>query len=281
MKVTAETKNKLAAQKKFNLNDARELVAVLRGENGCPWDRAQTHKTLCKTAIEEAYELADAVEGGDKKKIVDELGDNLIQVLLHAQIGEDEGEFTMDDVCTNLCQKLISRHSFVFGEDKAATAADALGAWEKNKIKNQAFETDTAYLSSVPVGMSPLMRTVKICQRAGRAAFDFNNEKQVFDKVHEELSEVEEAAATAAKEPENAKARAHLEEEVGDLLFVCANLSRFLKIDAETALIATNKKFLRRFEYMEKALLEKEGLRIENASFELREKYWQEAKKFD
>ena len=227
--------------KQYTLDDLKDIIVTLRGENGCPWDKVQTHQSIKKDMIEECYEAIDALDSGDDHAFANELGDVLLQVVFHSRLAEERGAFNMDDVINEICTKLISRHTHVFGTDKAVTAEEALGNWEKNKKKEKNLDSYTAMLKDVPHYLPALMRSAKVQKKATSAGFDWDNIDGVYDKVNEEIAELKAAAKTGEG----------IEEEYGDLLFSVVNLGRHLKLTPEIALSNATEKFIRRFEKME------------------------------
>ena len=227
--------------KQYTLDDLKDIIVTLRGENGCPWDKVQTHQSIKKDMIEECYEAIDALDSGDDHAFANELGDVLLQVVFHSRLAEERGAFNMDDVINEICTKLISRHTHVFGTDKAVTAEEALGNWEKNKKKEKNLDSYTAMLKDVPHYLPALMRSAKVQKKAASAGFDWDNIDGVYDKVNEEIAELKAAAKTGEG----------IEEEYGDLLFSVVNLGRHLKLTPEIALSNATEKFIRRFEKME------------------------------
>ncbi|WP_347548141.1 nucleoside triphosphate pyrophosphohydrolase [Pseudalkalibacillus hwajinpoensis] len=245
----------------------RQVVATLRGPNGCPWDKKQTHTSLKKYLIEESYEVIEAIDEEDEEQLADELGDVLLQVMLHAQIGEDEGMFTVDDVIQNLNDKLIRRHPHVFGEEKVQTAEEVAVVW--NRVKEQEKESMPSQFDQITKGLPGLLRANEIQKSAAKVGFDWDEEEPIWGKIQEELSEFKEAIYEKAFDDQ--------EDELGDLLFAIVNLARFYKIDPEVAIHRTNHKFVARFQYIEKRVKEK-GLELENLSLEELDQYWNEAK---
>jgi nucleoside triphosphate diphosphatase len=267
----------------------RELLAImarLRGPDGCPWDREQTFASIAPYTIEESYEVADAVERNDMPHLKDELGDVLFQVVFHAQMAEEAGLFSFDDVVQAICDKLVRRHPNVFGERQSppVDVAGQTALWEDIKARERAahkaaqvvdgnasagssvLEAASA-LDGVPVALPALMRAYKLSKRAARVGFDFEEAAQTADKVAEELAEVR--AATAST---------HIFEEVGDLLFAAANLARKLDVDAEAALRAANQKFERRFRGMEQLAVQR-GEQFDALGLVAQEALWQEVKR--
>lgn len=219
------------------------IVAKLRSPEGCPWDRAQTHTSLKRFLLEEAYELLEAIDAGDPQAMKDELGDVLLQVLLHAQIAAENGQFSMDDVITNLSEKLVRRHPHVFGQVSAKTPEEVMVNWEAIKRREKAGSQRTLVLDGVPKELPALMRAEKIQKKAAKVGFDWDHTWEVVEKVKEEFKELEEAAAAGQQ--------AELEEELGDLLFAVVNLARFIKVDPEFALQKATAKFIERFHLLE------------------------------
>ncbi len=227
-------------KEQYTIDDLFEILTILRSENGCPWDKVQTHQSLKKNMIEECYEAVDALDNGNDKDFANELGDVLLQVAFHAQLAKERGAFDFDDVLNEICTKLIRRHTHVFGNEHAGDAAEALQNWEANKKKEKNLDSYTAALKEVPHYLPALMRAQKIQKKAAAPGFDWDNIDDVYAKVEEELEELRQADT-----PE------HIEEEFGDLLFSVVNLGRFLKLDCETALSNASNKFIGRFEKME------------------------------
>jgi ATP diphosphatase len=268
-----------------------ELLAImkrLRAADGCPWDRQQTFASIAPYTIEEAYEVADAIERGDVAHLKDELGDLLFQVVFHAQIAGEAGAFDFEAVASAICDKLVRRHPHVFaadatGEGDPITAAEQSVAWEESKARERDAVSGSA-LSGVPQSLPALMRAHKLSKRAARVGFDFEHASQTADKVAEELAEVREAAAAGVRAAAVAGAgpggapSQEIFEEIGDLLFAAANLARKLEVDAEAALRAANTKFERRFRAME-ALTEQRGERFASLNLAAQERLWLEVKR--
>ncbi len=247
-----------------------ELVKILdrlRAPDGCPWDREQTHESLKKYAIEESYELCDAVDSRDDNKIKEELGDVLLQVVFHAQIAKEEGRFEIGDAIDAVNQKMIARHPHVFGDDKADTAEEVLRRWEHAKLKEKA--EGTSILAGVPKSIPALLKAHMIQQRVARVGFDWEKTEDVLAKVDEELAEFNEAC--------RCKDSAAIEEELGDLLFAMVNVARWCDVDPENALARTVNKFVKRFHHIEKRVRES-GKTLEEASLQEMDGYWEEAK---
>jgi len=264
-----------------DLTRMRELLAImnrLRSADGCPWDRLQTFASIASYTIEEAYEVADAIERGDVADLKDELGDLLFQVVFHAQIAREAGAFDFEAVAAAICDKLVRRHPHVFaaaaGRSGPLSVVEQSVAWEESKARERGADSGGA-LRGVPQTLPALMRAHKLSKRAARVGFDFEHASQTADKVAEELAEVREAAAAGAAA---ACPSQEIFEEIGDLLFAAANLARKLEVDAEAALRAANTKFERRFRAME-ALAEERGQRFASLNLAAQERLWLEVKR--
>ena len=249
----------------------REIMARLRDpEGGCPWDLEQTFATIAPYTIEEAYEVADAIEREAWDELKGELGDLLFQAVFHARMAEEEGLFDLDDVANAMSDKMVARHPHVFGtESREKSAEQQTRDWEKVKAAERAARGAAGVLDDVALGLPALMRAEKLQKRAARVGFDWGETGAVLDKIVEEAREAAEAAETG--DPDG------IEDEIGDLLFVVVNLARHLKVDPEVALRRTNAKFTRRFRYIE-AALEKEGRSPQDATLEEMDALWEAAK---
>jgi ATP diphosphatase len=251
------------------------IMARLRGPGGCPWDSAQSFATIAPYTIEEAYEVASAIQDGDLRSLPGELGDLLFQVVFHARMAEEAGLFDFGDVVAAVTDKMIRRHPHVFGDAEAQTtfkqadAASQKDFWEKLKDGERAAKGHQSLLDDVASALPALMRAEKLQRRASSVGFDWNNADLVVDKIAEEAREVAEARTQAERE-----------EEVGDLLFVVANLARHLKVDPEAALRAANAKFTRRFKHIEREL-QRRGVAPGDASLQEMEELWQDAKRVE
>jgi MazG family protein len=260
------------------------LQARLRGPNGCPWDREQSHESLRKFLIEETYEVLDAMESGDPRKFRGELGDLLLQVVFHAILAEESGRFTISDVIESVHTKMVRRHPHVFGSTKAGTSAAVLKNWEQIKAGERAAEEKSSaeklaadsIVGGVPHSLPAVLEAYQLTRRASHVGFDWENLAGIFAKLDEEKREIESTLRSA----EGAKTKAPskpLEEEVGDLLFVGVNIARFLGVDPEIALKSANRKFKQRFQWMESAAA-REGSRFADLPRERMERLWNEAK---
>lgn len=251
-----------------DIADLLEIMRRLRGPGGCPWDREQSFATIAPYTVEEAYEVAASIEDGDYKALPDELGDLLFQVVFHARMAEEQGLFDFGDVVEAVTAKMLRRHPHVFGDAEAAT--DPHGqklAWEALKAEERRQKDQTSILDDVPLALPALLRAEKLQRRAATVGFDWDDAAKVVDKIAEEAREVVDAGLDPAKRT----------EEIGDLLFVVANLARHLKVDPEAALRSANAKFTRRFKFIEAALAVR-GRTATEASLDEMEAHWIEAK---
>lgn len=255
-------------EKNYSLEDLMEIVARLRGEGGCPWDREQTIDSLRPYVVEEAYEVADAAPAGGEH-LADELGDLLLQVVMMSQIGQEQDDFTIDDVLRLVCEKMIRRHPHVFGDVQAETAEDVLKNWDEIK-KQERGETKTSQLmQDVPQTLPALLHAEKVQKRAAKVGFDFASVQSMLKKVREELDELEEAVVSG-----NQKAIAM---EFGDVLFAAVNVGRACKINSEIALRDSSAKFIRRFRYIEDKA-QQTGRSLEDMTMAEMDGIWDEAK---
>ncbi|KAF0218088.1 MAG: tetrapyrrole methylase family protein / MazG family [Geobacteraceae bacterium] len=245
-----------------------EIMRRLRAPGGCPWDAEQSHESLKRYLIEEAYEVIEAIDRNDPDHLKEELGDLMLQPVFHAAIAEEKGEFTMDDVLEAINDKLVRRHPHVFGEQRVKTAAEQVENWERIK-KGEKGEGRESALSGVPPQLPALMKAQKISEKAARVGFDWSDVDQVFAKVLEELHEFEETMVDGDQE--------RMEAELGDLLFAIVNLGRFLRLNPEEALRKTIERFVRRFSHIEESLRAK-GVHMKEATLEEMEGLWKEAK---
>ena len=258
-----------------------ELVAVmarLRAPGGCPWDREQTYSSLSQYLLEEAYETFDAIheadETGNTANLREELGDLLLQVVFHATIGAERGDFTIDDVANGVTQKLVLRHPHVFGDAKLENAEDVLNNWDMLKANERAAsgkeeKIHESILDEVPVHFPALLEALKVTKKAAKVGFDWQDTGQIFEKIEEEITELHEAVDT--------KQSKDIGEEIGDLLFAVVNLARRLDIEPETALKTTNRKFRKRFRYIEDGL-KAAGKTIDDSDLEEMDQLWNQAK---
>ena len=248
-----------------NLEELIEVVAKLRAPDGCPWDREQTHNSLRPNMLEEAYEAVDAIDENNMSHLREELGDVLLQVLLHSQIASEKGDFDIEAVAKELKDKLIHRHPHVFGNAKIDNAQDVLKAWDKLKAEEKT-ERKSA-MDGLSKSQPALMLAQKISKRAVKVGFEWPDEQSLYDCFYSEIEEF--------KQAQNEQNKVHMEEEYGDILFAAVNLARWNKIDAEQALLKANKKFEKRFRKMEELATKP----LTEYSFEEYDLLWKQAKK--
>lgn len=247
-----------------------QIMKRLRGPDGCPWDREQTKESLKPYIIEEAYEVVEAIDGGDIVEIKEELGDLLLQVVFLSELADEAGEFNVGGVIDAISEKLVRRHPHVFADKTSETTAEVLKSWASIKVDEKKEKGGGSVLEGVPKQMPALLRAHRITEKAARVGFDWDNLGQVFEKLEEEMGEFEEAVKS--KEPEK------MEDELGDVIFSLVNIARFLEVNPEEALKKTISKFSRRFNHIENCL-EKSGVDIRDASLGQMEELWEEAKK--
>ena len=252
---------------KYDIEDFRAIMAILRGEGGCPWDREQTHESIRRDLLEEAYETVSAIDSGDLENLKEELGDLLMQVLFHSQIETERGSFTFDVVCDGACKKLIRRHPHVFGEAQAETAEDVLTAWDAVKRDEKGQKSVSGAMADVARAMPALWRAEKVQTKARRAGFDWPDWHGARDKLSEELAELDQALASGEG----------VEAELGDVLASAVNLARLLKIDPEAALNGSSDRFISRYTKME-ALAAERGQVLSELPLDQQEALWQRAK---
>ena len=255
---------------KHELHELEAIMRTLRSEDGCPWDREQTHESLTPYLIEEAYEVKEAVDNKDDASLVDELGDVLLQVVFHATMAEEDGYFEMSDIIDAVCSKMIRRHPHVFGDVQVKNSDDVLVNWQAIKDEEKKNKSIAESMKSVTTSLPGLIRAQKVQKKASDVGFDWENASQALAKIHEELSELEQAI-------EN-KDENHIAEEMGDLLLIVSNVARLLGLDAEQSLLDATQKFITRFEYVESELAKNS----ENPAPQLMERMeelWQESKK--
>lgn len=252
----------------FDLSPIVEVMRRLRSPGGCPWDIAQTHESLRKHIIEEVYEVIEAIDEENAEHLCEELGDLLLQIVFHARMAEETGSFSMQDVVDGITEKLVRRHPHIFGDVSVSDAAEVLVNWEA--IKKREKPERTSVLDGIPKGLPALMTAEKLQKKAADVGFDWDDIAPVWEKCAEETAELKDAVSEGDK--------AHIEEELGDLLFAVVNLARFLKVNPELSLMATNKKFSRRFAYVEEARA-KSGKAWEDCTLAELDAFWEEAKK--
>jgi len=256
-----------------------EIMATLRGPNGCPWDKEQDFNSLKPMLVEEVYEVLEAIENNDFDGLSEELGDLLLHVVFHAYLGKETGQFDVNTVIDKISEKLIRRHPHVFGNETAGTAEEVIKNWEaiKAKEKEQKLKNRTpeqrSLLEGIPSKLPAIHEAHQISSRVARVGFDWPDIEGIFDKLQEEVRELKDVISTQNDD----KRRDRLEDEIGDILFCIVNISRYLKIDSESALKRANRKFKSRFQYMEGELA-KQGKTLDQTPLEEMEALWQRAK---
>ncbi len=254
---------------RYSITDLREIVRLLRSPGGCPWDREQTHTSIRNDFLEEAYEAVEAIDLADTALLREELGDVLLQVVFHCVLAQEEQQFDFDDVCDEICKKLIVRHPHVFAQVQAEDTETVLKNWDAIKKETKGQETYADTLESVAKSLPALSRAQKVGKRASRAGMDFGDAQAAFDCVRAERAELQAAIADGDT--------AMMEEELGDLLFSCVNTARHLGIDAEQALTKATNKFTKRFARTEE-LVREDGKNMPDLTLEELDEYWDNAK---
>ena len=243
----------------YDMSDFRKIIEVLRSPGGCPWDIEQTHESIRRNLLEEAYEVCEAIDQKNPEHLREELGDLLLQIIFHTRIEEENGTFNLDDVADSSCKKLIYRHPHVFGNVDVSGSDEVIQNWDELKKKEKAQTTVTKTMTDVAESLPALWRAEKVQKKARKVGFDWPEVSTAMDKLHEELSELEQAQEQGDK--------AHIEEELGDLLFSAVNVARFMDIDPETALHKSCEKFIKRFEYIETEAT-KSGRKLQDMTLE-------------
>ncbi len=257
-------------KEKYTISDLLEIMRLLRTPEGCPWDREQTHESIRSNLLEETHEALEAIDRGDMPLLQEELGDVLLQVVFHAQMEQEKGSFTFDDVADGICKKLVVRHPHVFGDVTADDAGQVLKNWDAIKRETKGGKTQADMLRAVPRALPALMRAGKVQNRARRVGFDWPDVSGAMQALDSETMELKQAVASGDT--------AAMEEELGDLLFSAVNVSRFIDIDAEQALTGATDKFIRRFTVVEQLAAER-GVDLASASLEELDRLWDEAKR--
>ncbi|EOU2057519.1 TPA: nucleoside triphosphate pyrophosphohydrolase [Clostridium perfringens] len=254
---------------KKDFQDLLDIIETLRNPGGCPWDREQTHESLKSALLEECYEVIDVIENEDEDALIEELGDVLLQVVFHASIGKEDGYFDIMDVIGGISNKMINRHPHVFGNEEANTSEQVLVNWDEIKKEEKGIKTLTEEMQNIAKSLPATTRAYKVQKKAKKVGFDWNDVNYAMDKVKEELNEI--------KEVYNCEDKSIIEGEVGDLLFACINVARFLEVDGELALDKTIKKFIKRFSYIENEAI-KNNKNLKDMTLEEMDKLWEEAK---
>lgn len=229
---------------KYNIDDLISLITLLRAPGGCPWDREQTHTSIKSNFIEETYEVIEAINKNSISGLREELGDVLLQIALHCEMESEKGNFTFNDVCDELCKKLIVRHPHVFGDAVANNTKEALDSWDSVKASLKGTKTASSKMDSIALELPALMRAQKVQSKASKVGFDWESQDGAFSKLNEEINELKIAISH--------NNQAEIEDEFGDVLFSCVNISRFIGVDSEEALKASTDKFITRFKLVEK-----------------------------
>lgn len=253
----------------YSINDLLDIVRLLRSEGGCPWDIKQTHESIKNDFLEEVYETIEAIDCKNPAMLREELGDVLLQVVFHTRIEEEKSSFSFDDVCDEICKKLIVRHPHVFGEVKADSTDEVLKNWDEIKMQTKGQESYTETLTSIAKPLPALMRAQKVGKRAMRAGMDFSCAADAIACISAEKAELDKAVESGDRQ--------NIEEELGDLLFSCVNAARHLGVDAELALKSSTEKFIKRFSLTED-LTRSDNLDMKNLSIEELDVYWEKAK---
>lgn len=254
---------------KKDFQDLLDIIETLRNPGGCPWDREQTHESLKSALLEECYEVINAIENEDEDALIEELGDVLLQVVFHASIGKEDGYFDIMDVIGGISNKMINRHPHVFGNEEANTSEQVLVNWDEIKKEEKGIKTLTEEMQNIAKSLPATTRAYKVQKKAKKVGFDWDDVNCAMDKVKEELNEI--------KEVYNCEDKSIIEGEVGDLLFACINVARFLEVDGELALDKTIKKFIKRFSYIENEAI-KNNKNLKDMTLEDMDKLWEEAK---
>ena len=269
-------------QDRYTIDDLIEIMAFLRSDRGCPWDREQTHASLRKNLLEEAYEAIDAIDSGIPDKLCEELGDVLLQVVLHAQLATEAEQFDFNDVVQGICRKMISRHTHIFGQDRAASSGEAIDTREKNKLVEKGHTSQAQVLQDVPRVLPALHRSFKVQQKAARVGFDWDDAGGPLAKINEELEEIrkvwtgtQQAVAEGEMQPEIADRQ--VAGEVGDFLFAAVNYARHLNVQPEMALNQSTEKFIRRFSRVEE-LAGQRGFVWNEMSLATMDQLWEQVK---
>lgn len=263
-------KKKLLEKEKYTFEDLIEIIDILRGKDGCPWDMVQTHESLRTATLEEAYEVIDAIDNSDMENLKEELGDLLLHVVFHSKIASEGKIFTMDEVIHGIVEKLIRRHPHVFCEKTADSPEEVSVQWEDIKKKEKQYDNYSQKLEAVPKAMPALLRSYKVQKKAAQSGFDFNSKEEAFKKVREELDEFERAYILGDK--------THVEEEYGDLLFSMVNISRFFEINPENSLTNATEKFINRFRGIEQ-MAQNKGFSLDDLSIDEMDLLWEQFKK--
>lgn len=262
--------NNFKFKENYNIDDLLEIMSILRAPGGCPWDAEQTHESIKSNFIEETYEVIEAINKDDKELLQEELGDVLLQVVFHSEMEKEKGNFTFNDVADGICKKLIERHPHVFSTVQVESVDEVLSNWDTIKRKSKAQKTQGSSMLKVPKELPALMRAQKIQSKAKKAGFDWDDMSGALAALESEIKELREAI--------DSKDQKSIEDEMGDVLFSCVNVSRFIDVDSEQALTKSNEKFISRYVLVEK-LAEEKGIDMKETPIDELDKLWDEAKK--
>lgn len=254
---------------KYDLNDFIALIDVLRAPGGCPWDMKQTHESIKRNVVEEAWEVCDAIDENDMDHLREELGDLLMQIIFHTSMEKEKGGFDMNDVADEACKKLVHRHPHVFGNVQADTPDEVLSNWDAIKRADRGQKSTSSVMDGIPRGLPGLMRSQKIQDKAAKLGFDWPDVSGAMDKLREEVGELQEGIDAVDLE--------NIKEELGDVLFSAVNVARFFKLDSEDCMHAACEKFIRRFRYMEEKAAER-GLELDKLTLAQMEEIYQQGR---
>ena len=262
--------NKFEIKDRYDIGDLLEIIKVLRAPGGCPWDAEQTHTSIKKNFIEETYEVVEAINKNNSDMLREELGDVLLQIVMHTEMESEQGGFCFEDVVDEVVKKLVARHPHVFGDVVAENSSQALESWNEAKSRLKGEKNKTQSMQSVPRELPALMRAQKVQHKASKAGFDWQSADGAFDKLYEEINELKIAM--------NQGNSSLIEDEFGDVLFSCVNIARFINVDSEEALTKSTDKFISRFSSVEQMAREK-GIDMKSSSLQVLDELWDNAKK--
>ena len=262
--------NKFEIKDRYDIGDLLEIIKVLRAPGGCPWDAEQTHTSIKKNFIEETYEVVEAINKNNSDMLREELGDVLLQIVMHTEMEREQGGFCFEDVVDEVVKKLVARHPHVFGDVVAENSSQALESWNEAKSRLKGEKNKTQSMQSVPRELPALMRAQKVQHKASKAGFDWQSADGAFDKLYEEINELKIAM--------NQGDSSLIEDEFGDVLFSCVNIARFINVESEEALTKSTDKFISRFSLVEQMAKEK-GIDMKSSSLQVLDELWDNAKK--
>lgn len=262
--------NEFEIKDRYDIGDLLEIIKVLRAPGGCPWDAEQTHTSIKKNFIEETYEVVEAINKNNSDMLREELGDVLLQIVMHTEMEREQGGFCFEDVVDEVVKKLVARHPHVFGDVVAENSSQALESWNEAKSRLKGEKNKTQSMQSVPRELPALMRAQKVQHKASKAGFDWQSADGAFDKLYEEINELKIAM--------NQGDSSLVEDEFGDVLFSCVNIARFINVDSEEALTKSTDKFISRFSSVERMAKEK-GIDMKSSSLQVLDELWDNAKK--